>query len=80
MQPALLADVAEGDGSQFGGGVALGPGLLLGPQAFQRLQHRFKGSKGEFSERCTTGGRRSMKARGLTPSVKKLFTLFGSLL
>lgn len=35
VQPALLANVAEGDGSQFGGGVALGPGLFLGPQALQ---------------------------------------------
>lgn len=38
VQPALLAYVAEGDGSQFGGGVALGPGLFLGPQALQGLQ------------------------------------------
>lgn len=37
VQPALLADVTEGDGSQFRGGVALGPGLLLGSQALQRL-------------------------------------------
>lgn len=39
VQPALLANIAEGDGSQFRGGVALGPGLLLGSQALQRLQH-----------------------------------------
>lgn len=39
VQPALLAYVAEGDGSQLRGGVALGASLLLGPQALQRLQH-----------------------------------------
>lgn len=54
VQPALLANVAEGDGSQFGGGVALGPGLLLGTQALERLEQR--GAEGEFSTRWPTSG------------------------
>ena len=40
VQPALLAHVTESDGSQFRGGVAFGPGLLLSSQALQRLNHR----------------------------------------
>lgn len=39
MQPALPADITEGDGAQLRGGVALGPGLLLGLEALQRLKH-----------------------------------------
>ena len=39
VQPALPAYVAEGDGSQLGGGVAFGAGLLLSSQALQRLKH-----------------------------------------
>lgn len=40
MQPALLANITECDGSQFRGGVTLGPGLLLSSQALQRLKHK----------------------------------------
>ena len=39
VQPALLADVAEGGGAQLGGGVAFGPGLFLGSERLQRLAH-----------------------------------------
>lgn len=40
VQPALLADVTEGDGPQVGRGMAFGASLLLGPQALKRLEHQ----------------------------------------
>lgn len=39
VQPALFANITEGDGSQVGSGVAFGPGLHLGLQALCILQH-----------------------------------------
>lgn len=39
VQPALLVNITEGDDTQLRGGVALGSGVLLGLQTFQRLKH-----------------------------------------
>lgn len=39
VQPALFANVTEGDCSQVRSGVAFGPGLHLGLQGLRILQH-----------------------------------------